>query len=87
MKRERGWTKNSGVLSNHYTHAMRDRGALALATSNTGEQFLGLSDIKRMLPAAAEELASGDAHLGEPIPAVKSQSAGWKSLLVSEPPS
>ena len=64
MKRGGGWTEISGVPSNHYTHAMRDRGALAIASSSTGEQCLRLSDIKRMLPAAAEELASGDAHLG-----------------------
>lgn len=34
-----GWTENSEVPKHHYTHQMRDRGALALATSETGAQY------------------------------------------------
>jgi hypothetical protein len=64
MKRGGGWTENSTVPNNHYTHQMRDRGALALTTSGKGTQCLNVHDIKRMLPAAAEELDSGDANLG-----------------------
>jgi hypothetical protein len=54
MKRGGGWTMNSQVPNNHYNHQMRDRGALALATSGTGVQSLGISDIRRMLPIVAE---------------------------------
>ena len=62
MKRGGGWTENSQVPSNHYIHQMRDRGALALATS--GVQSLGITDIKRMLPVVTEEKVSGLGLLG-----------------------
>ena len=64
MKRGGGWTENSQVPSNHYTHQMRDRGALALATSGTGVLSLGMSEIKRMLPVVTEEKVSGSVMLG-----------------------
>lgn len=50
MKRGGGWTVSSQVPNNHYTHQMRDRGALALATSETGGQSLRLPEIRRMMP-------------------------------------
>lgn len=64
MKRGGGWTENSQVPNNHYTHQMRDRGALALATSGSGVQSLGIADIKRMLPVVTEEKVSGLGLLG-----------------------
>ena len=67
MKRGGGWTENSQFPNNQYTHQMRDTGALALATSGTGVQSLGISGIKRMLPVVTEEKVSGSGLLGEPI--------------------
>ena len=64
MKRGGGWAMNSQVPNNHYNHQMRDRGALALATSGTGVQSLGISDIRRMLPIVAEKKVSGFRMLG-----------------------
>jgi hypothetical protein len=64
MKRGGGWTVNSQVPNNHYTHQMRDRGALALATSGTGVQSLGVPDIRRMVPLVTEKKVSGSGMLG-----------------------
>ena len=43
---------------------MRDRGALALATSGSGVQSLEISDIERMLPVVTKEMISGLGVLG-----------------------
>jgi hypothetical protein len=64
MKRGGGWTVNSQVPNNHYTHQMRGRGALALATSGTGVQSLGVPDIRRMVPLVTEKKVSGSGMLG-----------------------
>ena len=64
MKRGGGWTVSSQVPNNHYTHQMRDRGALALATSETGGQSLGLPEIRRMLPLQTEKKVSALRMLG-----------------------
>ena len=63
MKRGGGWTVSSQV-PNNYTHQMRDRGALALATSETGGQSLGLPEIRRMLPLLTEKKVSALRMLG-----------------------
>ena len=64
MKRGGGWTATSQVPNNHYTHQMRDRGALALATSETGCQSLGMPEIRRMLPLVTEKKVSALGVLG-----------------------
>lgn len=41
MKARGGWVQKSSVPENHYVRHMHSRGALALATSESGEQLHG----------------------------------------------
>ena len=53
MKSRGGWVKNSTVPDSHYVRRMHNRGALALATSDSGVQMHGVEEVTRMVPSAS----------------------------------
>ena len=53
MKSRGGWVKDSTVPDSHYVRRMHNRGALALATSESGVQMHGVEEVTRMLPSAS----------------------------------